>query len=47
MMSPVDGDHCNLENDRNLMEDDISNVSSEEAEGDGLPGEGRQTGTTA
>lgn len=47
MMSPVDGDHGNLENNRNLTEDDISNVSSEEGEGDDLPGEGKQAGRTA
>jgi len=47
MMSPVNGDHCNLEKNRNLVQDDISNVSSEEREGDGLPRQRKQARMTA
>jgi len=47
MMSPVNGDHCNLEKNRNLVQDDICNVSSEERERDGLPRQRKQARMTA
>jgi len=47
MMSSANGDHCNLKKNRDLIQDDISNVRSEEREGDGLSGECKQAGTTA
>lgn len=47
MMSPVDGDHCNLEKNMNPVQADISRVSSEDGGGDGLPGERKQAILTA